>query len=88
MENHKQSHILLVEDHKQTARLVKHQLEKEGYLVTSVFNGEQALEEAHHKQFELIVLDVGLPDVSGFDVLRQLRTESYVVPVLILSAQT
>jgi DNA-binding response OmpR family regulator len=70
------------------ARMTQHQLEKGGYSVTTAHTGEQALEEARHKQFELIVLDIGLPDVSGFEVLQHLRSDSYDIPVLILSAQT
>jgi DNA-binding response OmpR family regulator len=87
MENRKQLHILLVEDHKQTARVVQHQLTRGGYQVTAVYTGEQALIEAKQKQFEFIILDIGLPDISGLEVLSRLRAESYTTPVLILSAQ-
>ncbi len=87
MNNSNRLHILLVEDHKQMARVAQRQLEKGGYEVTTVYTGELALKVVRQKQFELMVLDIGLPDVSGFDVLKKLRDESYNIPVLILSAQ-
>jgi two-component system, OmpR family, copper resistance phosphate regulon response regulator CusR len=80
-------HILLVEDHHDTAKVIQFHLKKSGYLVTTVKTGAQALEEARHKRYDLIVLDIGLPDVSGFEVLHQLRSESYEIPVLILTGQ-
>jgi DNA-binding response OmpR family regulator len=81
-------HILLVEDHKATARAVQYCLEKNGYRIKTVQTGERALEEAQHNRYKLIILDIGLPDVSGFDVLHELRSKSYTIPILILSGQT
>ena len=87
MNSHPARKILLVEDYKAQARVTRHELESGGYAVTVVSTGEEALIEIHRQQFELIVLDVGLPGISGFDVLQQIRIESYAIPVLILSAQ-
>lgn len=79
--------ILLVEDEKRLARLIERQLIRAGYSVSLAFTAEEALAKAISTQINLILLDINLPDKSGFEVLRELRDKSYTTPVLILTAR-
>lgn len=78
--------VLVVEDEPQIRRLVRNALEGEGYRVFTAATGERSLIEAGTRKADLIVLDLGLPDMDGMEVLRHLRSWSHV-PVLILSAR-
>ena len=80
------SRILVIEDESQIRRFVRAALEDEGWDVYEAENGAQGLAEAGARKPDLIVLDLGLPDREGIDVIRDLRTWSSV-PVLILSAR-
>jgi DNA-binding response OmpR family regulator len=79
--------ILIVEDERAVARGLEYALSREGYEVSWASNGRQALQLAHSQDPHLIVLDIRLPDISGFDVCRQLRGEGSRVPILILTAR-
>jgi len=83
-----QKKILLVEDEGGLRELYEEQLNKMGYLVFAVGNGEEAIELAKQNDFALLVLDIMLPGMSGLDVLARLRTEKRFekTPVLVLSA--
>lgn len=81
-----QRHILLVEDEHPIADMVAYALKSEGYCVTHCTLGSEALEKMQDQAFALVVMDVGLPDMSGFDVCRQIRTFSDV-PLLFLTAR-
>jgi two-component system, OmpR family, alkaline phosphatase synthesis response regulator PhoP len=81
-------HILLVEDEMHLARGISFNLEQEGYLVSHVESGEEALEKAKIERFDLIILDVMLPGISGFEVCRQIRVLDTRVPVLMLTARS
>lgn len=81
------THILLVEDEIQIARVLKMELEYEGYRVTVEYNGKDGLETALHTDIDLILLDVMLPKLSGMDVLRRLRREKENIPVILLTAR-
>lgn len=81
-----QRHILLVEDERPIADMVAYALKSEGYGVTYCSLGSEALEKMQNEAFDLVVMDVGLPDMSGFDVCRQARTFSDV-PLLFLTAR-
>jgi DNA-binding response OmpR family regulator len=83
----KGTRILLVEDEKRLARSIERQLTREGYVVELAFDGAEAQEKVLSNEFEIIVLDINLPKKSGFDLLRELRAQSYATPVLILSAR-
>jgi len=82
--------ILLVEDDPLIADGVKVALEKEDYAVDQLDNGLYALQALQNESFDLVVLDVGLPGLDGFQVLNQLRhakSRNADVPVLILTAR-
>lgn len=80
------SRILVVEDEPSIRDSVVYALESEGFVVDWAGSGGDALSNAKEKNYALIVLDVGLPDMSGFDVCRELRLTSQV-PVIFLTAR-
>lgn len=67
--------ILIIEDEKNLARFVSLELQHEGYGVTVEVNGREGLETALEKDFDLILLDLMLPEMDGFEVTRRLQTE-------------
>lgn len=79
--------ILLVEDEKKLARSLERQLTRLGYDVVLAFDGVEAHDKAQSHELALIILDLNLPKKSGFEVLEELRAQSYSTPVLILSAR-
>src|SRR5215470_15820923 len=79
--------ILVVEDDVQLARQIASALTEAGHDPTVVHDGERALDKTKQKPFDLIVLDVILPGMSGFDVLRHLRSEHTASRVLMLTAR-
>ena len=79
--------ILLVEDDPTLRQALAFNLTREGYEVSSAADGERALEAARGGRFDLILLDVMLPGMSGVEVLRVLRGEGSATPVIILSAK-
>src|ERR1051326_5461281 len=79
--------ILVVEDDVQLARQIGSTLTEAGHDPVIVHDGERALEKAKEKPFDLIVLDVMLPGIGGFDVLRDLRSEHMASRVLMLTAR-
>ena len=78
--------ILLVEDEEKLARMVELELNYEGYQVEKAFDGPRGLELALTGDFDLVLLDIMLPRMSGMEVLRRLRKESQV-PVIMLTAR-
>ncbi|KAB3530207.1 response regulator transcription factor [Alkaliphilus pronyensis] len=78
--------ILLVEDERPISEIVKFNLEKEGYQVDVAFDGEEALNKVSKFTPDLILLDVMLPKVDGFQVCRKIR-ESFSMPILMLTAK-
>lgn len=78
--------ILVVDDERKIVAIIKAYLEKEGYLVSSAYDGRTALEMARSQSPDLIVLDLMLPQISGWDVCRELRREN-PVPIIMLSAR-
>lgn len=78
--------VLLVEDDATAARGVAFQLRREAMVVDIADTGQEAIELAGRYDYDVIVLDMMLPDVDGLDVLSQLRLAKLQVPVLILSA--
>jgi len=79
--------ILIVEDEKKMAALLKLGLEEEAHAVTVAYNGTDALQIARTYDFDVMVLDVMLPGVDGFEVARRLRKEDNRVPILMLTAR-
>ena len=78
--------ILVVDDEKQIVDIVRAYLEKDGYRVVAAYDGRQALELAARERPALLVLDLMLPEMSGWDVMRSLRQTSDA-PVIILTAR-
>ena len=81
-----ETRILLVEDEEKLARMVELELKYEGYQVEKAFDGRTGLEMARSGNFDLILLDIMLPQLSGMEVLRRLRRDSQV-PVIMLTAR-
>lgn len=81
------THVLVVEDETQIARVLKMELEYEGYEVTVEHEGKKGLERALQSGVDLILLDVMLPGLSGFEVLRRIRKEDRDTPVILLTAR-
>ena len=78
--------ILLLEDEEKLARMVEMELKYEGYQVEKAFDGRTGLERARSGDFDLVLLDIMLPQLSGMEVLRRLRKESQI-PVIMLTAR-
>jgi len=79
--------ILLVEDEDNLHEALKLNLELEGYEVTSAYNGATALRAVEAEYFDLIILDVMLPEMDGINVTETIRLKNREVPILILSAK-
>lgn len=78
--------ILVVEDERAVARGLEYGLNKEGFSVLVASTGQQALDIARSQEIDLILLDLRLPDISGYDVCKQLRAAGKRMPILILTA--
>ena len=78
--------ILVVDDEKKIVDILKAYLERDGYRVSATYDGRSALELARSNSPDLIILDLMLPEVSGWDVCRELRRESDV-PIIMLTAR-
>ncbi len=79
--------ILLVENEESIREALRLNLELEGYEVVSTGNGRKALELIQGQHFDLLLLDVMLPDVDGFTITEQVRLSNSEVPILILTAK-
>lgn len=79
--------ILLVEDEEKLSRMVELELRYEGYEVAKAFNGRDGLEQALSGDYDLVLLDIMLPQMSGMEVLRRLRREQRALPVIMLTAR-
>lgn len=79
--------ILLVEDEENLHEALKMNLELEGYEVTSAYDGISAMKAVQNEYFNLIILDVMIPEIDGFDVTQNIRLTNTEVPILILSAK-
>lgn len=79
--------VLIVEDDAAVARFVKQAATEAGYVVQHESDGAQALQTAQETRFDLILLDVMLPTLNGFEVCRRLRSTGVTSPILILTAR-
>lgn len=79
--------ILLAEDEENLHEALKLNLELEGYEVTSAYDGNMALQKIQSEYFDLVVLDIMLPEVDGIHVTETIRIQNNEVPILILSAK-
>jgi two-component system alkaline phosphatase synthesis response regulator PhoP len=80
-------HVLLVEDEENLMKIIRLNLELEGYNVTSAVTGIEALKEFRKFPFDILLLDVMLPEMNGFDVCEAIRKENASVPILFLTAK-
>jgi two-component system alkaline phosphatase synthesis response regulator PhoP len=87
MSTEKKTSILLVEDEENLHEALKLNLELEGFEVTSAFDGAAALSAVASEYFDLIILDVMLPEIDGIHVTETIRISNNEVPILILSAK-
>jgi DNA-binding response OmpR family regulator len=81
-------HVLVIEDEPQMRSMLVDNLEFEGYRVTAVASGEEALQQCTSQQFALLLVDVMLPGISGFEVCEQVRSRGIRVPIVVLTART
>src|ERR1700742_1051607 len=80
-------HVLIVDDEARLSRHVFSALTEAGHDPVSVHDGEAALKKAAETSFDLIILDVGLPGIDGFEVLRRLRAQHNMTRVIMLTAR-
>src|SRR5665811_2170008 len=84
---HKKLSILLVEDEENLQDALRLNFEMEGYEVTSAYDGAEAMNAVTNEYFDLIILDVMLPEIDGITVCENIRLFNSEVPILILSAK-
>lgn len=80
-------HILVVDDEAAIVDMVRSRLEREGFVVHAVMNGEEGLAALSQQPYAALLLDVGLPGIDGFETLRQIRAGGYDLPVIVLTAR-
>jgi len=78
--------ILVIDDEVQIADIIKFNLEKEGYLVDTANDGEKGIEKVSSFQPDLLILDIMMPKIDGFEVLKQVR-KKYKFPIIMLTAK-
>ena len=80
--------LLVVDDNEMNRDLLSRRLERQGYRVTVAVDGRQALEILNREQFNLVLLDIMLPEVNGYQVLEQLKANKLLshIPVIITTA--
>lgn len=83
----KKHSILLVEDEENLQDALRLNFEMEGYEVTSAYDGEEALKAIHNEYFDLIILDIMLPEIDGITVCENIRLSNSDIPILMLSAK-
>jgi len=79
--------LLVVDDDPAMRRLLRTSLTVQGYRVFEAATGSEALEIAGHQALEVILLDLGLPDIDGIDVIRRLRGTGSMLPIIVLSSR-
>ncbi|MEU4578885.1 response regulator transcription factor [Nonomuraea sp. ATR24] len=79
--------VLVVEDERRMAAALQRGLQAEGFAVDLAHDGEQGLHQARNGDYDVVVLDIMLPRLSGYNVCKQLRAEENWVPILMLSAK-
>ena len=80
--------ILVVEDAEDLTTVLRDRFRREGYCVDTVQDGESALQTTEQLNFDLILLDLMLPGISGFDVCRELRQRNHATPIIMLTARS
>lgn len=80
-------HILVVDDDKDIVTTLKIQLEREGYIVSSAYDGQEALDVLVREQIHLILIDIMMPRMDGFSAIMKIR-EKRNIPILVMSAKS
>ena len=80
--------VLVIDDEPDNLELVKFVLEGEGFEVTIANNGLEALAKFSIVEFDLVLLDIMLPDIAGWDVLKKIKERNAAIPVIIVTAKT
>ena len=80
--------VLVVDDEPAIRRFLRTSLTTQGYFVTEAENGSAALDHLRRGATDVVVLDLGLPDINGFDVIERLRGQGSTVPIIVLSSRT
>ena len=79
--------ILVVEDEKDLNRVITKHLKKNNYSVDSCFDGEQALDYVLYGEYDLIITDIMMPKIDGYELIKQLRVKGNSTPVIMLTAK-
>ena len=80
--------VLVVDDEPAIRRFLRTSLTAQGYLVSEAENGATALEQLRRSSPEILVLDLGLPDIDGFDIIERLRGQGSAIPIVVLSSRS
>jgi len=80
--------VLVVDDEPAIRRFLRTSLTAQGYLVTEAENGTAALENLRRAPIDILVLDLGLPDINGLDIIERVRGQGSTVPIIVLSSRT
>ncbi len=80
-----QYHILIIDDEVKICRLLREILQKEGYAVDYCTNGYDGLDCFKRQPFDLLILDLHMPGMSGFDLINKMKITKNVVPVIVLT---
>ena len=80
-------HILVADDDKNTRRLMQAVLEGDGYTVTTACDGEEALAVMDREHIDLVVLDIMMPNMDGYEFTKTLRSANNEMPILMISAK-
>lgn len=80
--------ILLLEDEENLLDSIKLNLELEGFSITSAIDGKEAVDKFRQGRFDLLILDIMVPYINGFDVAEQIRLENKEIPILFLTARS
>jgi len=81
-------HVLIVDDEPAIRRFLRTSLGSEGYQIAEAENGQSALDLLQRSPPDLLVLDLGLPDIDGFEVIQRLREKGSALPIVVLSSRT
>ncbi|WP_028950027.1 response regulator transcription factor [Sulfurihydrogenibium subterraneum] len=79
--------VLIIEDDKELSHLIAKRLKEEGFTVQQAFDAEEGISYTTYEEYDVIVLDIMLPKMSGYEVIRQLRKKKIKTPILVLSAK-
>jgi two-component system KDP operon response regulator KdpE len=79
--------VLVVDDEPAIRRFLRTSLTAQGYQVTEAENGTTALDSLRRNTIDVLVLDLGLPDIDGFDIIERLRGQGFAVPIVVLSSR-